>query len=82
MIMWQGLAITMPPDDHFRRKLEEMKSIGMLWADNAKKVQTLLVYLHLYAIILEVLHVFFIGDDVFPYTGSSRFWGAWIARSL
>lgn len=34
----EGLAITMPPDDHFRRKLEEMKSIGMLWADNAKKV--------------------------------------------
>ncbi|KAA8522400.1 hypothetical protein F0562_013239 [Nyssa sinensis] len=36
----EGLAINIPPEDHFRKKLTEVKHIGMQWADKAKKVST------------------------------------------
>ena len=38
MLAWQGLAISIPPEDHFRQKLTELKCIGLQWAENAKKV--------------------------------------------
>uniref|UniRef100_A0A5B7BX15 Putative lysine-specific demethylase 5B isoform X4 n=1 Tax=Davidia involucrata TaxID=16924 RepID=A0A5B7BX15_DAVIN len=34
----EGLAIGIPPEDHFRKKLTEVKHIGLQWADKAKKV--------------------------------------------
>lgn len=40
--MLQGLATSIPPEDHFRMKLTELKHIGLQWADRAKKVQKLL----------------------------------------
>lgn len=37
-ILKEGLAISIPPEDHFRQKLTELKCIGLQWAENAKKV--------------------------------------------
>ncbi|KAM7531266.1 hypothetical protein LguiB_034676 [Lonicera macranthoides] len=34
----EGLATSIPPEDHFRMKLTESKHIGLQWADRAKKV--------------------------------------------
>ncbi|XP_059661778.1 lysine-specific demethylase JMJ17 isoform X2 [Cornus florida] len=34
----EGLAISIPPEDHFMQKLTEVKNIGIQWADKAKKV--------------------------------------------
>ncbi|XP_010255404.1 PREDICTED: lysine-specific demethylase 5B isoform X2 [Nelumbo nucifera] len=37
--LWkEGLAISIPSEDQFMKKLVEVKSIGMIWADRAKKV--------------------------------------------
>ena len=36
--MWQGLALNIPPEDHFRQKLTEVKCVCLQWADYAKKV--------------------------------------------
>ncbi|EXB37360.1 Lysine-specific demethylase 5A [Morus notabilis] len=34
----EGLTLKIPPEDHFRQKLTEVKRVGMHWADYAKKV--------------------------------------------
>ncbi|PON84593.1 Autoimmune regulator [Trema orientale] len=34
----EGLALNIPPEDHFRLKLTEVKRVGLQWADYAKKV--------------------------------------------
>ncbi|XP_027080412.2 lysine-specific demethylase JMJ17-like [Coffea arabica] len=34
----EGLAINVPPEDYFTRRLTEVKHIGLQWADTAKKV--------------------------------------------
>ncbi|KAF8412259.1 hypothetical protein HHK36_000220 [Tetracentron sinense] len=38
IIMWQGLTLNIPSEDHFMLKLTEVKRIGLEWVDNAKKV--------------------------------------------
>ncbi|KAK9276591.1 hypothetical protein L1049_006126 [Liquidambar formosana] len=39
----EGLALSIPPEDHFWQKLNELKRIGLQWADIAKKVQNMLI---------------------------------------
>ncbi|KAF5729995.1 lysine-specific demethylase 5B isoform X2 [Tripterygium wilfordii] len=34
----EGVAMNIPPEDHFRQKLVELECIGLWWADRAKKV--------------------------------------------
>ncbi|KAB1200329.1 Lysine-specific demethylase 5A [Morella rubra] len=34
----EGLAMNIPPEDHYRQRLTEVKRIGLQWAENAKKV--------------------------------------------
>ncbi|KAF4403837.1 hypothetical protein CsatB_003771 [Cannabis sativa] len=34
----EGLTLNIPPEDHFRQKLTEVKRVGLKWADHAKKV--------------------------------------------
>lgn len=38
LIVLQGLAIHIPPEDYFRERLTEVRHIGLQWADTAKKV--------------------------------------------
>ncbi|KAG6685054.1 hypothetical protein I3843_12G093300 [Carya illinoinensis] len=34
----EGLAMNIPPEDHYRQRLTEVKCIGLQWAEHAKKV--------------------------------------------
>lgn len=36
--------MNVPPKDYFKQKLTELKSIGLQWADKAKKVRALLSF--------------------------------------
>ena len=42
MERWQGLAMSIPPEDYIWQKLAELKDIGLQWADHAKKVDNTL----------------------------------------
>ncbi|XP_015896152.3 lysine-specific demethylase JMJ17 isoform X2 [Ziziphus jujuba] len=36
----EGLALNIPPEDHYKQRLMEVKRVAMQWADYAKKVTT------------------------------------------
>ena len=73
-VFFQGLAINVPPEDYFTRRLTEVKHIGLQWADTAKNVWHIAVvsyYRMVLLFIVQLLIVFLsIGLDGWWSTGT------------